>query len=445
MLTPIKNGYIYEQAYGGNTPMLYQLVAGALGDGTVGFTYNVFTSSPYAQGFQPWTTRAIATSLTDTGYAAGSPVTLSRRRIRNPVLAPVGKQLLFLGEGGPSDSTSTYQILGVANGTVTEVSAAMTIFGADFSTEYTYDAAPTAFLPGTTMAFVHRDADQAPSPDSYLSPTASIDLVNAASNTPAHAPIVTGLTGWLDLRGVVPVDDSTAFSAAGPLNMNGDSPGGGDTLRMYRLGLGDPIVTSDLSIPVMEYTRIYAGVTGSYPVETFARGDSATTATRYGISYDDDSGFSATQLPLEQIDINATPPDGDGTAMLTDLHPATYIPVGDQLFVVRWVITPTHSGTPYLRITQYDGSSGAIVDDVWTGAATPGVASPAAVQITSQNTSYPAAFYDASLNQLAVGTTELRFQTASPFQFAMALRLATFQIVSYPISQQLRSTGSAFI
>lgn len=451
MLSVIKTAYVYETTFGGsNTPELYQVVPAALGGGTVALTVNVFTTSPYAQNYQPWTTKALTVSLTSTGFTAGTAVGLSGRRIRNLVLAATGNQVLFLREGDPTGTPDpAYQMLNVAGETITEgavdeinVSFHTGGGGSTGGSDYTYNAAPTAFLPGTSTAFVHRAGDTNPNPDTYTSPSATIDLVAVTDGVVHHNTTASGLTGWMDLRGVVPIDATTAWAAAGPLNQTGDSPAL-TALRMYRLSTTDEMVTTDLTFPQMEYTPIYAGTTAAYPLEIFGQ-DVGGDVKRYGISYDADDGFSAAVMPLEPIDTAAQPVDVTDGHMTTLMHPASYVAVDDQLFVVRYgydnTSSPSFTNNTYLRVTQYDGSSGAIVDDVWA-------ADPAPAAGTSQfwqNTVYPAVFYDASLNQLGVATTEF-VATSSPFQFKMVVRLTTFQITGYALTQSIRSSGAAFL
>lgn len=312
------------------------------------------------------------------------------------------------------------------------------------SPDYTYKAAPTAALPGTSTFFVHRDRDLNPSPSTSTTPRADIDKVTITSGAVSHTTIASGLAGYLDLRGVVPIDATTAYSVAAQT---------GTSLRFYRLDTGGSVTTDDITFETpMDGAAPYPGTTSAYPAEIFSWGPdpdgpsgpahpwTSDVVRRWGISHDG-TAFNLDQLPLDQIDPHTQPPGTTGTSFTTDLNFARYVPVGDQLFVVRYVFDnsiPSPANDTYLRITQYDGVSGAVVDDVWTAAPPPATG--------MRRFSQPdfTAFYDASLNQLAVAQVEFLQETATSNSLD-AIRLATFEITGFPISESIRSSASVFL
>lgn len=403
------------------SPFLSDVQLYTVPPGILTFTTTTTTTTP--AGFAAFRTRTNVLTLGTDGYRVGRQVELARPRIKAATLAPAtGNRVLALYEAEPDDTASGgYQLLRVDNDVATVAdTAALPTPG-----RYTISSGPTAVLSGNDTFFVQRITSLADGTHTADTPQASIDLITMVGTDLTRTAVADTLdrTGLL---GIVPIDATTAYAAAAV------SDSGGTTLRMYRLDTSGSVTTTDLTLPLLAQTPIYTGVNGEYPVEILTQGTISGTLARYGIRYSD-GAFTATQLPLDQIDRTFTPP-GVTASTTTRFDTAAYVPVNDQLFVVRYASTGLTENT-WLRISQYDGTSGALVAEAWTG----GLLTDGRSHY-NLTTAPPATFYDPDNAQLGVAVTEWRTAYATN-----AIRLATFQVEGYVLNEALRSQATNFL
>lgn len=437
-----------------------------------------------------WTTYARVATLTGSGYSfAGSATAMpyiGPNTSRSAAVTSAGNVLVMTGAGYTS-SPRGYRLLEIdpdTSAVTVHPQVDVTETPSVNATAATWGAQATSRLPGSDTFIQLRQMWFR----TYVEAVrVSGTTVTVVATTPliAYDSIANGYaSAGLDVGTVIPLDANTALVAREVPGF--DFSGGGargditlDRLRLWKVTLTGStltVTTRDVSWPYISGTSTGLYPTdGPYVAEIIGGNPSTTTVgnegtisgplIRRGIAYTGGT-FTVTDLPLAQLNPAMVPAGVTGT---TYLPPDNFIPiiVGDELVVAHSANvtegagggggtlfsvarlgattgggTPTGTTTGYTVITTYNRATGNITGTYWDQAQH---VSPKELD----------GYYDSTSGQLVLTTTDVAGNVLRPTVYgdpdiegsdAGDIRLIDYSPnPSYPISQQLRSTGSAFI
>lgn len=413
-----------------------------------------------------WVTRATVAAFTGSGYSfTGSPGVMAYigpTTRRSATATSDGNVLVMTGPGG-STGARGYRLLEIDPDTdAVTVHDQVDVTGESDTdaARATWTAQATGRLPGTDTFIQLRQTWQHIYAEAVRVSGTTVTVVATAALLPYDFTNGTG-TANSQQGTVIPLDAGTALVALAVPGFVPSSGGGGafdytlDVLRLFKVALSGSSLTvthQDISWPFLAGTSTGLYRTdGAYVAEIIGGNPSTTTSAnagtingpliRRGIAYAGGT-FTVTDLPLDQLDPAVVPAGLTGTTFL----PAGFfipITVEDQL-VVAHAANVTSSGVTsgYTMITAYDRATGGITDTYWDQAAH---ATPKELD----------GYYDPTTGDLVLTVTDvsksvlnLTIFTSPGFESASAgdVRVIDYTLnPSYPISQQLRSTSSAFI